>query len=713
MSLFKTISGLLLAAVLTACGGGGGDASTPVSVVPPTTTTASGTIATMLLSAPSPQTISADGVASITLTARALDSSNGLIKGAVLNLVSSGNTILSTSTITTDPITGLATTTLVANPLDQTNRDAIVTLTCGSCSALPFTLPIHVSGGRIVVASSNDTLIVSVKNGTTTSLVNQTITVAVKDASGIGMANQPVTFESGVIGLSPVVSFSPSAGKTNSLGVITTTVSGLIVNTSNAPTTVYVHALGDVNSTLSFKVNAAVGALAMTTPAVAATLTTAATAKDEFTAFTGIQKEVDINAPGATSITVSSTLGTLSATKGTIGSSNFLNLATDSSNNATVWLNVTQAGTSSLNVIDNTGAQSSVAVNVSPPWVTANKIILSANATTLQLKTATNTPFIELTARALYSAATGDQSVAKVPILFTMIGGPGGGEFLSPAYQLTDSDGYAKAIFTSGTSASLPNGIVVAAATLGTTSVVTTGDGTSTNKNDGKSSGPVKLTIGGQALSVAFGAASVLRESSDKTLYIQDYSVQVTDANNNPVSNATVTLRVRPVAFSLGTGCKIDPDINVASQPATYCSEDVNANGSLESTSEDGVRVLTTSQTAGQCWVPPNPSVVYKGTSDGLLTPQNSVAGSVPATVITSDGNLLTPDGTSKMPAGTAQFSLTYLKASAIWVIDKISATVTVNGTESGTSTVFQLPWTVADWDLKSTCHLPDSPFSY
>jgi hypothetical protein len=305
-----------------------------------------------------------------------------------------------------------------------------------------------------------------------------------------------------------------------------------------------------------------------------------------------------------------------------------------------------------------------------------------------------------LTARALNSVGSSDQAVANVPILFTMLGGPGAGEYLTPAYQLTDSAGYASADFYAGTSASIQEGIVIAAATQGTTVRVSTGDGIvgSANLNDGRSSNPVKLTVGGQALSVAFGSASVLRESTDKTLYIQDYSVQVTDANNNPVSNAIVTLRVRPVAFSLGSGCTIDLDRNDPSKRATYCSEDANANGSLEAATEDGKRILTTVTTAGQCGT--GSPTVYTGTSDVSLTPQNSVAGSVPSTVTT--------DAT-----GIAPFSLTYLKASAIWVVDKLSATVSVNGTESGTSTIFQLPVTTTDVALPATCHIPDSPFSY
>jgi hypothetical protein len=291
-----------------------------------------------------------------------------------------------------------------------------------------------------------------------------------------------------------------------------------------------------------------------------------------------------------------------------------------------------------------------------------------------------------LTARALYSVGSSDQGVANVPILFSMTGGPGAGEYLTPAYQLTDSSGYAYADFYAGNSASIQNGIVVAAQIQGT--AIQTGTAPSSNS--------AQLTVGGQALSVAFGAASVIRESTDKTLYILDYSVQVTDANNNPVPNALVTLRVRPVAFSLGSGCTVAKDAVFTSANATYCSEDTNSNGSLDA-GEDGVRTLTTVSTAGRC---PAGTAASAGTSDGLLTPQNSVGGAVPATVTTD-------------ASGTAPFSLTYLKASSIWVVDKLSATVSVNGTESGSSTIFQLTPSEVDVKLPDTCHIPNSPFAY
>jgi hypothetical protein len=309
----------------------------------------------------------------------------------------------------------------------------------------------------------------------------------------------------------------------------------------------------------------------------------------------------------------------------------------------------------------------------------ANKILLNASQTTVPLSLAGgNQNSLTLTARAISSNGITDQAVANVPIQFSMTGGPSAGEFLSPALVYTNSSGVAVATFTSGTTASISNGITVNAAIQGT-GVKT---GVSPSSND------AFLTVGGQALSVAFGASSELGESADKTLYIQAYSVQVTDANNNPVPNQLVTLKMRPIAFSLGTPCNIT---------ATYCSEDVNGNGSLD-LGEDGTRTATTTATAGSC---PATAPAAAGSLDTNLTPSNSDGGGIPATV-TTDVN------------GTAAFNLTYLKGSALWIVDKLTATVSSNGTETSKSSIFRLPASIVDFPLPpGNCLLPASPYSF
>jgi len=655
MSIYKLTLGLICTLLLVACGGGGGNSSAPTTTTTNSSTATSSStaqVASILLSAPTPSVINADGSSSLTVTVRALDSSNGLVKGAVISLSSTGSSILGASSVTTDSTTGLATVTLTANPSDQSTRTAVITGVCAtSCSAGAATLNAQINGATLTVSSVGGITLTAGGNPTTLNAV-------VKDASGVVMSGVPVTFTStdvSVLGLgsSKVASFG---GNTDSTGQISVSVYGL---SASAAASISVVALGNAKSQ-AITVSGAVGTLAFSTAFSSS--------------YNGLPQviPVTVSAPSATTVNFSSTIGSFSpATVAVAGGV------------ANSTLTVNQAGTASITAADNLGRTVSTALKFSPAISQADKIELNASQTTLGLAAANSTPFVRITARALVNA-TG-QAVANVPIYFSMSGGPAAGEYLSPAYQVTDSSGNAYADFYSGTTASVTNGITVTASIL---SVAT------------KS---LNLTIGGSAVSVAFGAASVIRESTDKTLYLRDYSLQVTDANNNPVANAAVTLRLRPVAFSLGTQCSIATDAVYTTASATYCSEDSNENGSLDispAPSEDGVRILTTSTTAGSCPTPLAGTAARVGTSDGLLTPQNSVAGSVPSTV-TTDVN------------GIGAFTLTYLKAYSIWVVDKLTATISVNGTESKASTIFRLDPTITDVSLPGTCNIPNSPFAF
>ena len=163
-----------------------------------------------------------------------------------------------------------------------------------------------------------------------------------------------------------------------------------------------------------------------------------------------------------------------------------------------------------------------------------------------------------------------------------------------------------------------------------------------------------------------------------------------TDANNNPVRDQVVTLHMRPVAFSTGSSCIIT---------ATYCSEDANGNDSLES-NEDGVRIQLHYNLDNISICSSTPAAVSQlgGTKDKNLTPQNSDGGSVPSTVMTDQN-------------GIASFDHTYLKSSAGWVVNMVTATVVSNGTESSKSTIFRLAAAVPD--VGPPCNLPASPYQY
>lgn len=638
MKYLKQLSIVLMTSALIACGGGGGNASAPAVV---TDTTGTATIASIVISAVDPkiESIKADGVTSASYLVRALDVNNGVVVGAKINLGASAGLVVSPATVTTDAA-GTGTVSLIAGSADQTNRIGKLSAACSGCSASAASKDVNVTGATLTLSNPGGSNLVS--GG-----ASSTLSVTVKNVSGGLMASVPVSFASTD---SQIVSVTPGTVTTNSSGVASVTVAGI----SSGSAGVNVTALGAATRQ-SYTTGAATSALSITSPANNAALVT------------NTSQAIAVSASGATSVVFTSTLGTFSngLTSQAVAVSGGV---------ATAALTVPQAGVATVTVSDTLARTASIKLNVTPAVSSANKIILSVNQTTLVVATTQSTPTVRLQAKAIATVGASDQSVANVPIVFSMSGGPGGGEYLSTSFQFTDSFGYAYADFYSGVAVSIANGISVGASIQGT--AVQTGVAPSSNN--------VALTIGGQALSVAFGAASVLRENAEKTLYMADHSVIVTDANNNPVANALVTLRMRPVAFSTGSACTI---------AQTYCSEDANGNGSLDA-GEDGARTTITVDTVGSC---PSTPPAATGSLDGILTPQNSFAGSVPSTVTTGAD-------------GSANFTLTYLKGSALWVVDRLTATVSSSGTESSGSTVFRLRALKADVD--PDCFLPASPFA-
>lgn len=636
--------GLAVAVALTACGGGGGSAGTPIgspspaASAPASSATANANVASIRINS-SATVLNADGTSLVTFTVYALTSGNASVTGATIDLAASNGVVLSNPSVVTTA-TGAA-VTMVALSSDQSKRISTLTASCAGCTASPATSQVNVIGASIALTNSGVTSLI-------VGGASATLSATIKDVFGQAMSGVTVSFaatDSAVLGL------SAPTGVTNGSGVATAQVSGLATGSAS----INVSALGNAKSQAYTSGNAA-SVLAVTTPANNAVLVT------------NTAQTITVSAPGASTVTFTTTLGTFAngAQSQTI---------TVVSGNASAVLTAPQAGTLTITMFDSLSRTTNLTLVVSPPVSAANKILLSASQTTLPIATAGSQSSLTLTAHAVSSNGSTDQSVANVPIAFSMTGGPAAGEFLTPALAYTNSAGNAVATFTAGTAASISNGIVISANIQGT--AVQTGILPSSNS--------VLLTIGGQALSVAFGPASVLGESSDKTLYIQAYSVLVTDANNNPVPNQIVTLRMQPVAFSLGGACNVT---------ATYCSEDVNGNGSLDP-GEDGTRTSTTVATVGSC---PTKSPAVTGTRDLNLTPQNSDGGGVPS-IVTTDAT------------GIAAFNLTYLKGSAFWVINKLTATVSSSGTETSKSTIFRLAASVLD--VGPPCSLPASPYSY
>ncbi len=323
---------------------------------------------------------------------------------------------------------------------------------------------------------------------------------------------------------------------------------------------------------------------------------------------------------------------------------------------ASAILTATQAGIATVQVSDAADVLTFdlLTVAVSAPSDQAAKLTLQASSSVVAPTfDPENRNIVDL--KAVVKNAN-DQVVGGAAVAFSLQNTTGGGEFISPVVVLSDSFGIARATFTSGSLSSGAEGVKAVATVVGKPTI----------------SDDINIIIGGTAGSVIIGQSTVIESVNSETAYELTMSVLVTDANGNPVPNAKVTLGTWPVQYATGfwascingQGCCINR-IDVLD------NEDENRNLILDPGEDDD--------------------------NDGRLTPPSTAAGSLfPSTVTTAEN-------------GVAEFDLVYVKESAGWIRDQITATTTVAGSETQSTYTFWLPWAASD---SQSCVLPHSPYN-
>jgi hypothetical protein len=171
----------------------------------------------------------------------------------------------------------------------------------------------------------------------------------------------------------------------------------------------------------------------------------------------------------------------------------------------------------------------------------------------------------------------------------------------------------------------------------------------------------VMLTVAQQALFVTLGTGNLILTLSD-IQFALPYSVLVTDANGNPVANATVELIVLPTRYRKGIYVQNGPPCTAWVQMAssTCESEDVNHNGVLDIS-------------------PFNEDT----NNNNALDPEN--AASVPGRVVTD-------------ASGFAFFNVVYAREFNSWLEVDLRARATVTGSEGLSHAVFFLPGLASDF---------------
>ena len=250
------------------------------------------------------------------------------------------------------------------------------------------------------------------------------------------------------------------------------------------------------------------------------------------------------------------------------------------------------------------------------------------------------------------------------------------GGSISPATVVTDSNGLAATVYTSNTVTS-ENAIQI----------------TATEPESGLQA-VTSITVGDRALFITLGTGNSVEEIDDATL-LKRFSVFVTDANSNPVSDVELTMSGTPVKYTE----LLDPN----AQPG-----DSNYQVIRPAFTKGYWRAFPSAE-AFEFWV----AVDTIGCAnediddDAILDPGEDVNGDgniTPGNVIAIDGNVTTDNN------GQAIVELRYPKTFAPWVTVKIVASTLVSGSESRASQFYRLGMALSDLTLENTAP-NDNPF--
>jgi hypothetical protein len=704
MSKFwSSLALLCLAATLAGCGGG--DAFV-------TSNSGSGasalSVATLTVGSSVP-TLAPDG-STATITVTATDKNNVAVTGAMVTFATSAGTLAITDAETN--ASGQATATLTATGVAA---GTLVTITATSGSATGKT--------TVTVATTQQTLALSTSlpqiasNGSTTA----NITAILLDANNNAISGATVSFSanSGVITGAPattdangkaVVQLSAGLGSYQNRTITVTATSGsstaqinvAVIGTSltiNGPANLVLGQSGTFTVALVDSGGAGIAGQTITLASangntIPASVITSATGQATFN-FTGTASGADtitgtvLGQSATASITVSSQSFSITAPTANaqipIGTNNTVTVKwTNGSGNPVVGHTISFAATrgtvSASTAVTGANGMASITIDSSsagPATIQATTdtnvsttVIVDFIATTAATVSLQASPdVVGLSGQSTLTATvrdTNDNLVPNQTVNFLLHDTTQGS--LSVASALTNGQGQATAIYTATNTASATNGVQVTATVQNTAITAQT-----------------TLTVGGQAVFLSLGTGNTILIYSP-TQFLMPFTVQAVDASGNPVQNLLITFSVRSLGYAKGhwvsgspwtqaiaTGSG-DPDLFQLGGVNGCQTEDTNGNGVLD------------------------PGEDYNG--NGVLDP-----GSVANTAIltgTYGGVTLNQSATTGTD-GTAGVSILYPQDHALWVAVEVTASATVQGTQSSTTTKFWLPILASDLTTATT----------
>lgn len=679
--LVSTIVLLGLAVGLTACGG-----SDDKAFVGTGTTTGTGSAAAVTVTS-SASTVAAGGTA--TISAVVSDSNNSPVNGATVTFSSSAGSVAPTTATTS--ATGTATTTLSAGSA-PTGTAITVTATVGTLTGNTTVTVSSTSGSQ-----SSLSIQTSLPQIPSDSSKAATITVLVRNASNNFVSGVPVAFAASSGGLTvtqgttdssgeAIAMLTPAGDPTNRNITVTATVGSSkasivvpVVGTTltlTGPSSLVIGSSGTYNVTLADAGKNPITATSVTVASTGNTVTpttlttnSAGSGTFQVTAVKAGSDTVTASALGQSAsqdLTVSNQSFTFTApavnalsplntalgvtvhwtsagapvvgqtvsfasTRGTLSAATAV---TDASGNASVTVSSTSAGPAII-------AASATGVTAQVP-VTFESTVPSAIA--IQASPDTIATQEQSTITAIVRDAAGNL-VNNQTVAFKLTDVTGGS--LSFATVVTDTEGVAQTVYTASGTPSTSNGVIVSATVQGTAITAST-----------------TLTVGGQTVFISLGTGNTIGENSNKTQFQMPWVVQAVDSSGNPVNNVAITFTIHSAsrpnwAYAKGTYEVCGPvwqqyntTPGCTNPPVTCLNEDINLTGVYEASEDIN--------------------------NNGKLDP-GDVAVATPGSVITATD-------------GSATFLVEYPEDHALWVQATLTATATVQGTQSSTEATFVLP---------------------
>jgi Bacterial Ig-like domain (group 1) len=593
---------------------------------------------TMSLTTDSPQ-IPSDGSKAATISAVLRDANNVALSGVTVNFAVTSGTLTPTQPVTDATGTAKATLTALPDPSDRT-----ITVTGTAASAQPGTVPVVVEGTTLSVSGPAALVL----NGT------GSYQVVLKDSAGHGIAGVAVTVTSA-----------------NGNGI---TASSPLTTDANGQAPFVLTAKSAANNGVDKVSASALGLIASQTVTVSSqnfSITTPATSPANVNLNTPQNIAVtwlNNGAPVAngTMVTFSSTRGTLSATSAAIGAAYGSPPVAGTAGVAGVSISSTTSGPAVV-----TASATGVSAQTTIDFIATTASQISVQAAPASIATQGQST-ITATVRDAQNNPVQGQTVT-----FTLTNDTTGGQLASSA-AMTDAQGIATTVYTAGATTSGANGVTITAAVQGTSV-----------------SGPVTLTVGGQAVFLSLGTGNSIN-SPDQATYSITYAVLALDAQGAAVANAPITLKVLPVSYVKGnrqwnvntwaTVPSTSGSDTYATPPGakTCANEDTDYTGniaSLDSGSPANCTNLVTNQSI--------PSHFKDYNCSGALDPGNVAAVSPASGMTDANGKLLV--------------TVSYPKDHAYYVTVQLVASTNVAGTQSSTSSTFDLPGAAIDFNSQNT----------